>query len=58
MLLGGGSGKKDYYFPLNIGIGVAAPPKRAAKVLRLDIHTTTHFYNLSMIYYKVNNVEN
>ncbi len=57
MLLAVGAGKKDD-FPLNIGLGVAAPPKRAAKELRLVTHTTTHFYNLSMIYYKVNNVEN
>ena len=57
MLLVVGAGKKDY-FPPNIGFGVAGPPKRAAKALRVVIHTTTHFYNLSMIYYKVSNVEN
>jgi hypothetical protein len=53
-----GAGKKEPPLPLNIGFGVAGPPKKAAKALRMDIHTTTHFYNLSMIYYKVNNVEN
>lgn len=57
MLVAVGAGKKDY-FPPNIGFGVAGPPKRAAKALRVVIHTTTHFYNLSMIYYKVSNVEN
>jgi len=53
-----GAGKKEPPLPPNIGFGVAGPPKKAAKALRVDIHTTAHFYNLSMIYYKVNNVEN
>jgi len=50
VLLAVGAGKKDY-FPPNIGFGVAGPPKKAAKVFRVIKHTTTHFYNLSMIYY-------
>jgi hypothetical protein len=50
VLLAVGAGKKDY-FPPNIRFGVAGPPKRDSKVLRVVMHTTTHFYNLSMIYY-------
>jgi hypothetical protein len=53
-----GAGKKEPPFPLNIGFGVAGPPKNVSIALRVVAHTTTHFYNLSMIYYKVNNVEN
>jgi len=53
-----GAGKKEPPLPPNIGFGVAGPPKKVSIALRVFAHTTTHFYNLSMIYYKVNNVEN
>ena len=54
-------GKKDFYL-VSMGFGVAAVlfaagwPKIEAKV-RLSKVENTHFYKLTMIYYKVINVE-